>query len=69
MVDSSGAVFLPAGRREDVLELARRRKAEEWDLRRAVTDGADPKTVFSPLPDRRSGGRRRRTARHRAHGR
>jgi 4-hydroxy-4-methyl-2-oxoglutarate aldolase len=50
VADSSGAVFLPAGRHEDVLELARRRKAEELDLRRAVADGADPKTVFSPLP-------------------
>jgi 4-hydroxy-4-methyl-2-oxoglutarate aldolase len=50
VADSSGAVFLPAQRREAVLKLARERKAEELELRRAVTGGADPKSVFAPLP-------------------
>jgi 4-hydroxy-4-methyl-2-oxoglutarate aldolase len=46
VVDSSGAVFLPADRRDDVLELARRRGAEELEQLRAVQAGADPRTVF-----------------------
>jgi regulator of RNase E activity RraA len=46
VVDSSGAVFFPAQRREEVLELARRRKAEEVELLEAVKAGADPRSVF-----------------------
>jgi 4-hydroxy-4-methyl-2-oxoglutarate aldolase len=46
VADSSGAVFFPAHRSEEVLQLARRRKAEEVPLLNAVRAGADPRTVF-----------------------
>jgi 4-hydroxy-4-methyl-2-oxoglutarate aldolase len=46
VADSSGVVFLPAARQEDVLVLARRREAAELEQFRAVRAGADPRTVF-----------------------
>jgi 4-hydroxy-4-methyl-2-oxoglutarate aldolase len=46
VVDSSGAVFFPANRSGEALQLAHERKAEEVELLQAVRTGADPKTVF-----------------------
>lgn len=46
VVDSSGAVFVPAARVDEVVALACRREAREREQRRAVEKGADPLAVF-----------------------
>jgi len=45
-VDTSGAVFLPAGEAPAVMELAGRRAEEERRLLRSLEAGADPRAVF-----------------------
>ena len=46
VADSSGAVFVPQARAEEVLALAAERKASEREQLQAVTAGADPRAVF-----------------------